>query len=713
MNYVKKQKIYVCGGSIFIVLLLVSFMVNTIMFNSKLNTIGMSYISDNNQQLAEYIAFRLRGNTELIADFADFLTRIPDSRKTEDLLERKARAFNIEGLMIISKDGNKELTAGEGINLEQWILENEEIWKEPQCFFFEKQYLVFSAPVRENGKTEKIVLGLQSYKEIHSMIEQRDNWKFGIRVLADKKNGEILMMEKGESSFVSEEEIPVILEKAKENGYKNTMEYDNNLMSFAQVEGTDWVQVSVISQKALRGSMNKYIRVYLMLIMAEFVVLLIALYGFRKDIKKKSEIFIKDSLTGGYNREGFLRMSQKYKERNENAQYTVVCLNICDFRRINEIWGEDNGNKMIVFIYHIMKSRIHENELVCRSSMDRFLLLLDEGTEEKISERLTEMINCINEKIHEKFCEYYIKFSIGCCPLSMEENIERAIGKGIYVRKQQDDKNVCAFYNDEVEKKITAAQEVNELFEESIKNHDFKIYFQPKVSEKNVCQAEALVRWIHPQKGMIYPDMFIPIFERNGKIYKLDIYVFEEVCRIVSQWMEQGKEIMEVSVNISRFTLLAAKEDLCKEYGKIKEKYGIPDGIIEIELTETVLMDEKQVPYIQKLLQEFRSCGLKLALDDFGFAYSSLSTLKAFEVDTIKLDKCFFVDENKKSRKIVASIIQLAHSLGMRVVAEGIEEQEQVDALHESGCDFIQGYVYSKPLPVEKFDIWKKESRLN
>lgn len=191
MNYMKKQKRYICGGSIFIVLLLVSFTVNTIMFNNKLNTIGMSYISDNNQQLAEHIAFRLRTNTELITDFADMLSRIPDFRKTEDLLESKAKAFDIEGIMIISADGKKELSSGAAINPEQWVMENEEIWKEPQCFFFEKQYLVFSAPVIEDGKTEKIVLGLQSYKEIHSMIKQTDNWKFGIRVLTNRKNGEI------------------------------------------------------------------------------------------------------------------------------------------------------------------------------------------------------------------------------------------------------------------------------------------------------------------------------------------------------------------------------------------------------------------------------------------------------------------------------------------------------------------------------------------
>lgn len=259
------------------------------------------------------------------------------------------------------------------------------------------------------------------------------------------------------------------------------------------------------------------------------------------------------------------------------------------------------------------------------------------------------------------------------------------------------------------ENKIKEEQEINALFAESLENHDFKIYFQPKVSGDKPCQAEALVRWVHKERGVIYPDQFIPLFEHNGKICELDLYVFEEVCRIESDWLKQGKKAMEISVNISRFTLLNAGMEIWEEYRSVKEKYNIPDNLIEIELTETILMDESQIVYIQKLLQGFHSCGLKVALDDFGFAYSSLALLKAFDVDTIKLDRRFFVDENQKSREIVKYIIQLAHSLRMQVVAEGIEEKDQVEVLQEIGCDYIQGYVYSKPLPLEKFNIWKQE----
>ena len=173
--------------------------------------------------------------------------------------------------------------------------------------------------------------------------------------------------------------------------------------------------------------------------------------------------------------------------------------------------------------------------------------------------------------------------------------------------------------------------------------------------------------------------------------------------------MKEKKNVTPISVNISRYSLLNAGEGIYKKYREIKEKYGIPDGILEIELTETALMDGNQISFVRGVLDGFRSCGLRVALDDFGFAYSSLGLLRALDVDTIKIDRTFFLDTNQKSEKIVLSMIQLIHSLDMDVVAEGIEFPEQAERLFQDGCDFIQGYVYSKAISQEEFEIWREE----
>ena len=196
------------------------------------------------------------------------------------------------------------------------------------------------------------------------------------------------------------------------------------------------------------------------------------------------------------------------------------------------------------------------------------------------------------------------------------------------------------------------------------------------------------------------------MFEQNGKIAELDLYMFEEVCRLLHQWHSRGND-MEISVNLSRFHLRNSGTDICSEYLKIKDKYEIPDGMIEIELTETMLLEDNQFAFVKKILDTFRENGVKVALDDFGFAYSSLTVLKDFDADDLKLDRAFFVNENEKSQKIVENMICLAHDLGMNVVAEGIEKEKQVEILRKFGCDMIQGYVYSKPLPVDEFEVWR------
>lgn len=185
--------------------------------------------------------------------------------------------------------------------------------------------------------------------------------------------------------------------------------------------------------------------------------------------------------------------------------------------------------------------------------------------------------------------------------------------------------------------------------------------------------------------------------------------MFEEVCGLMSRWIREGRTVTGISVNLSRYHLKRAGSDVWKSYQEVKERYGIPDGVIELELTETVFLEDNQLSFVKNILDHFRACGFTVSLDDFGFAYSSLSLLKDFQVDILKLDREFFVNENEKSRKIVENIIRLAHSLGMDVVAEGIEQMEQVEVLRDMDCDFIQGYVYSAPLPVEEFEVWREK----
>lgn len=236
------------------------------------------------------------------------------------------------------------------------------------------------------------------------------------------------------------------------------------------------------------------------------------------------------------------------------------------------------------------------------------------------------------------------------------------------------------------------------------------MYLQPKIGTRDgkLKGAEALVRWKHPVKGVIFPDAFIPLFERSGKICQLDLYVFEEVCRILSGWIQEKKNVYPISVNLSRAHYY--ENDFLQKYYETAKKYGVPCELIEFELTESIFLEDDQIAHVKKSIRDMHRMGFRCALDDFGAGYSSLGLLKEFDVDTLKLDRRFFLDmSGEKAQHVIRGVADLAVKLNMRTVAEGIETQEQLLFLQSIPCDEIQGYIFSPPLPVEEFEKQKSE----
>lgn len=233
------------------------------------------------------------------------------------------------------------------------------------------------------------------------------------------------------------------------------------------------------------------------------------------------------------------------------------------------------------------------------------------------------------------------------------------------------------------------------------------MYLQPKVDIDNntIGGAEALVRWHIPGRGMIFPSDFIPLFEKNEKIITLDLYIFEEVCIFLKDWISQNQKPFPISVNVSRVHF--RDKNFLDKFYSIKQKYSIPDNLIELELTESILFDYQEIDIIQKTINQIHDYGFLCSLDDFGSGFSSLGLLKDFSVDGLKMDKIFFDDiTSKKSKCIISTLIELAKNLNIYVVAEGIETIEQLDFLKSIKCDMVQGYIYSKPLPVNEFIDW-------
>lgn len=211
------------------------------------------------------------------------------------------------------------------------------------------------------------------------------------------------------------------------------------------------------------------------------------------------------------------------------------------------------------------------------------------------------------------------------------------------------------------------------------------------------------MRWQHPERGVICPSDFIPLFERNGKICRLDVYVFREVCALMAKWERMGKRLIPVSVNLSRQHF--REPGFLEEFSGIAKQYRVRTEMLEFELTESIFLDEEQIDVVKDSIHRMHALGFTCSLDDFGSGFSSLGLLKEFDVDALKLDRLFFLDmHSEKARDVIACLMELATKLNVKTVAEGIEEPEQVEYLRQVNCDMIQGYVYARPMPADAFE---------
>ncbi len=320
--------------------------------------------------------------------------------------------------------------------------------------------------------------------------------------------------------------------------------------------------------------------------------------------------------------------------------------------------------------------------------------------------QLNMRIKLIIKKLEQCRTDQRLIFSAGCYAISSKKDdintdISHA-GLALNNTSAVND-NVCWFTDTMLEQQVWERR-VEDDMQKAIDNHEFVVYLQPKYSTKQeeLSAAEALVRWIHPEAGFIPPNKFIPIFEKNGFITKLDDYMLTEVCKLQAKWQEEGKKLFPISVNVSRahFTYEYLAEHICA----IVNEYKIPHSCIELELTESAFFDDKQT--LLSTVNKLKRMDFKISMDDFGAGYSSLNSLKELPLDIIKLDAEFFrgVDDINRANLIVGDTINLAKKLGMKIVAEGIETRDQVDFLAQQDCDLIQGYYFAKPLPINEFE---------
>ncbi|HBF0593226.1 TPA: EAL domain-containing protein [Clostridioides difficile] len=493
-----------------------------------------------------------------------------------------------------------------------------------------------------------------------------------------------------------------MLEERRYLGYA-TMDNGNSENNYIK----DWNLIFSIPETVVFSNSKQIINraVYAVLVI---VLIFIAIIFYIIYIKKSNEkeilsLAYEDKVTYIGNQNKFYRECSKYLLDKPSLNYIIVYFDINNFKMINDTFGYEFGDNLLITIAKALKEELTEGEVYARLSSDYFAIFCDyKNGRNKIIRKLDNIRSNIESNLS-------IVFEISLCVgiYFVEEgevDIQKAVNKANMARSVAKGKNInYAIYNEDVRNKLSEESMILDDIKIALVKNQFEVYYQPKFSlvTGEMIGSEALIRWNHPEHGFISPAVFIPIAEKSKLILKIGRFVFERVCNDLYEWKKQGKKIVPVSVNLSRVELY--QPDIVKFINKTIKMYNLSSDFIEIEITETVAINELNI--LKNVLNELRTYGFSISMDDFGTGYSSISCLRDMPIDILKLDKSFLggIEHDERSRNIAKSIVSLAKSLDLVVIIEGVESKEQAELMKQFGCDLVQGFYFARPMPAKNF----------
>ncbi len=418
------------------------------------------------------------------------------------------------------------------------------------------------------------------------------------------------------------------------------------------------------------------------------------------------------SLTGIYSKKRFFEEVRKILDENPEKNYAFLRVDIDKFQFVNSFYGVEEGNNLLIYLAKYIEKLTQKYESRAYGHIEADIFGICIPYEQK------EELVCFADQMKRDLAKYPLEFDIVPAfgiylivdkGFAVEDMYEMAILASKYCKSSY--MSCYSFYSDTMSVDTAKEQVIINNMKHALETGQFVIYIQPKYDLKNshVSGGEVLIRWNDPKRGMISPGEFIPVFERNGFIVKLDYFVWETTCKLLRRWIDEGRNPYPVSVNISRVSLYNPRlvEIICG----LVDRYQIPPELLQLELTESAYTNNQNA--IKDMMESFRNRGFTVLMDDFGSGYSSLNVLKDIVVDILKIDMKFLSDtaEKGRSENILASVVRMAKWLDMPVIAEGVERESQVMFLRSIGCEYVQGYYFGKPMPVEEFERLAYENK--
>lgn len=484
---------------------------------------------------------------------------------------------------------------------------------------------------------------------------------------------------------------------------------EERFLSYAPLNINDWFVVSVVPAVVVREKFSNIVR--LTAIFCGVVALLFLLYILsllilhRRTRRHLGQLAYQDELTGYGNKNYFKRQAQMLLDANR-YNYAYVIADIKRFKLINDHFGYAQGDIFLCHVAQTLHVAMRNDEIAVHDNADIFCLLMRYDNAAELEARLLHVADDIAAysfvadpgfRAHTGFGVYLVpcnNTSLG----AMGDMANLAL-RHIKARHSSE----VFFYNDELQECLVESHAIENDMQRGVDEKEFLVYLQPQYSLETgkIAGAEALVRWQHGARGFIFPDRFIPLFERNGFIIDLDYYMFNEVCKLLRSWIDQGIEPVCISVNQSRANLYVPH--YAERLEQLLRTWNIPASFITIEITESAFFKDTQ--QMIAIIDQLHHIGFQVSMDDFGSGYSSLNMLQNVMLDELKIDKTFFHDSENSARgaTIVRHVIGMAKALNISVVAEGVELEAQVNFLKQTGCELVQGYFFARPMPHEQF----------
>ena len=409
-----------------------------------------------------------------------------------------------------------------------------------------------------------------------------------------------------------------------------------------------------------------------------------------------------DELTGIYNKQAFYAKTKEMLLDNPDKNFDLLRINIERFKVLNDLFGESTGDKLLRYIGKFLKEINLPLCISGRLYADNFAVCYEAGKGD--SRRMINTLQMVADSfaINNRTILSFGLYRIDDKSLPISVMCDRA-NMALWRAKGNFKIPYCE-YDEKMRQQVLKEQKIINAMEKAIQNKEFSLYLQPKydMEKGTIVGAEALVRWISRENGFISPGDFIPVFENNGFVYEVDKFIWEESCRCLRKWLDEGIEAHPISVNVSRIDLYDPK--LVGHLVGLREKYHLPADYLQLEITESAYTEDPE--QIIAITNKLREAGFLILMDDFGTGYSSLNMLKDVHLDVLKLDMGFLKKSCRslRSRSIISAIIQMAKNLHMQTIVEGVETKEHVEFLKSIGCRYAQGFYYSKPLPIDEFE---------